>query len=132
MLFHNYLPLEKGVPLHLNTWIPFTQGCFVPSMVEIGPLVLKRRFLKFVNVFSLYCNYLPLEEGKVLQLKNLESHSPKDTLCQVLLKLVKWFWRRRRRKCEKFTTTTTKTDNKQIVMKKAHLSLWLRWANKTY
>ena len=25
------------------TWIPFTQGCFVPSLVEIGPVVLEKK-----------------------------------------------------------------------------------------
>ena len=41
LLFHNYLPLEKGCdPSFEQTWIPFTQGCFVPSLVEIGPVVL--------------------------------------------------------------------------------------------
>ena len=36
-LFRNYLPLEKGgAPLFEQTWIPFTQGCFMPILVEIG------------------------------------------------------------------------------------------------
>ena len=26
-----------------HTWIPFTQGCIVPSLVEIGPVVLEKR-----------------------------------------------------------------------------------------
>ena len=30
-----------------RTWIPFTQGCFVLSLVEIGPLVLEKKILKF-------------------------------------------------------------------------------------
>ena len=39
LLFHNYLPFEKGVALKfiLKTWISFIQGCFVPSLVEVGP-----------------------------------------------------------------------------------------------
>ena len=52
-------------------------------------------FLYFVNVFSLFCNYLPLEKGRVLHLNKLESPSPKDALCQVWLKMAQWFWRRR-------------------------------------
>ena len=37
-----YLPLEKGGALHLNKIeSPFTQDCFVPSMVDIGPVVLE-------------------------------------------------------------------------------------------
>ena len=56
----------------------------------------RRRFSNFVNVFSLFRNYLPLEKGGALHLKKLESPSPKDALCQVWLKLAQWFWRRRR------------------------------------
>ena len=46
-----------------------------------------RRFLNFVNVFSLFHNYLPLEKGGALHLNTLESPSAKDALCQVWLKL---------------------------------------------
>ena len=65
-------------------------------------------FFNFVNVFSLFRNYLPLEKGRALHLNKLEFPLPKDALCQVWLKLAQWFWRRRW-KCEKFTTTTTTT-----------------------
>ena len=38
-------PLGKGRgPSFEQTWIPFTQGCFVPNLVENGPVVLKRGF----------------------------------------------------------------------------------------
>ena len=56
---------------------------------------LRRRFLKFVNVFSLFRYYLPLEKGVALHLNKLESPSPKDALSQVWLKLAQWFLRRR-------------------------------------
>ena len=51
-----------------------------------------------------------------------------------LVNLVQWFWRRRC-KYEKFTTTTMTTmtttmDKGQILIRKAHLSLRLRWAKK--
>ena len=52
-------------------------------------------FLNFVNVFSLYSNYLPLRKGGALHLNKLEFSTPKDALCQVSLKLAQWFWRRR-------------------------------------
>ena len=26
-----------------KTWIPFTEGCIVPSLVEIGPVVLEKK-----------------------------------------------------------------------------------------
>ena len=48
----NYLPLAKGrAPLFEQTWIPFTQGCFVPSLVEIGPVVLEKK-MKMWKVYD--------------------------------------------------------------------------------
>ena len=75
-----------------------------------------------------FTNYLPLERGCALHLKKFKSPLPK-----VWLKLAQWFWRRR--KCEQFTMptkppTTMTTGNGQIVIRKAHLSLWLRRAYK--
>ena len=75
-----------------QTWIPFTQGCFVPCWVEIGQVVLEKIF-KFRQCISLYHNYVPLEKGGALN--KLESPLPKDALCQVWLKLAQWFWRKR-------------------------------------
>ena len=47
LLFRNYISLEKGVTLYLNNLrSPFTEGCFVPSLVEIGQVVLENGFLK--------------------------------------------------------------------------------------
>ena len=58
------------------------------SLVEIGPVVLEKKiFINFVNVFSIFRNYLPLEKGEALHLNKHESPSPKDVLCQVWLKL---------------------------------------------
>ena len=43
--------LEKGHgPSFEQTWIPSTQGCFVPSFVEIGPVVLEKK-LKMWKVY---------------------------------------------------------------------------------
>ena len=68
----------------------------MPSLVEIGPVVLENKiFFNFVNLFLLFLNYLPLEKGGALYLNKLDSSSPKDALCQVWLKLAQWFRRRR-------------------------------------
>ena len=32
-----------------QNWIPFTQGCFVPSLIEIGPVVLEKKLFKFLQ-----------------------------------------------------------------------------------
>ena len=43
----------------------------MPSLVEIDPVVLEKIF-NFVNVFSLFRNYLPLEKGGALHLNKLD------------------------------------------------------------
>ena len=50
-------------------------------------------FLTFVNVFSLFLNYIPLEKGGSLHLNKLEFPSSKDDLCQVWLKFAQWFFK---------------------------------------
>ena len=41
--FCNYLPLGKGTARHLKKKLnPLKQGCFAPSLVEIGPVVLEK------------------------------------------------------------------------------------------
>ena len=58
------------------------------KFAKIGPVFLEKKiFLNFVQVFSLFRNYPPLEKGRALDLNKLESPSPKDALCQVWLKL---------------------------------------------
>ena len=94
-LFHNYLPLEKGGALHLNKFeSPLSKDALCQVWLKLAQWFLSRRILNFVNVFSLFCNYLPLKKSRVLYLNKLESPSPKDALCQVWLKLAQWFWRR--------------------------------------
>ena len=44
-----------------QTWIPITQGYFVPSLVEIGPVVLKKKIFKFPKCnFAISFFYLTL------------------------------------------------------------------------
>jgi hypothetical protein len=43
LLFCDYLPLEKGNPLHLNNRDSLPQGWFVSSLVKIGLVVLEKK-----------------------------------------------------------------------------------------
>ena len=88
-------PWKRAGISYEQTRIPFTQWYFVPSLVEISSVVLEKKIFTFVNVFSLFLNDLTLEKGGALHLKKLESPLPKDALCQVWLKLARWFWRRK-------------------------------------
>ena len=82
LLFENWMVLR----LQKKTWIPFTQGNFVPSLFEIGTVILEKNFR--------FRYYLSLEKGMSLYLNKLESSSPENVLCQVWLKLAQLFWRR--------------------------------------
>ena len=77
-----------------ETLIPFIQGSFLPSLVEIGSVVLEKKIFKFHHVFSLSHNYFPLEKVEAFHLNKLESPLPMDVLCQVLSKFAQWFWRK--------------------------------------
>ena len=53
MQFDNYLPLERGRGSSFEqTWIPFTQGCFEPSLVEIDPVVQEKN----MKLWKVYAN----------------------------------------------------------------------------
>ena len=80
--------LEKGRGLLLEqNWIPFTQGFFVPHLIEICPVVLMRRFLNFVNVFLLFRNYLPWEKMGPFLWINLNS-----LYLRILCAKIGWNW----------------------------------------
>ena len=88
LLFGNYLPLEKGGALHLNKLeSPSPKDALCQVWLKMAQWFWRRRFFNFVNVFSLFRNYLPLEKGGALHLNKLESPLPKDALNQVWLKL---------------------------------------------
>ena len=94
-LFRNYLPLEKGGALHLNKCESLSPKDALCQVCLKLALWFLRRFLKFVNVFSLFRNYLPLKKSMALHLTKFEFSFTKDAWCQVCLKLAQWFWRRR-------------------------------------
>ena len=106
--------------------ISFSQGWFVPSLVEIGLLILEKKFFKFGNVFLLFCYYLPFEEGITLFLKtNFNPLYPRIRCAKF-----DWNWlsgsREEDKKCERFTITTTTSSttnhNEQVSAEK------LTWA----
>ena len=43
LYFVIFSPDKRRGPSFERTWIPFTQGCYVPGLVEIDPMVLERK-----------------------------------------------------------------------------------------
>ena len=104
---HNFMRIE--CILFDQTWIPFTQGCFVQSLIETGPVAPKKRIFK---ISSMYFRYVGKGHGPSFQL--IWIPLLKEALFQVWLKLDQWF-RRTDQKCEKLTTTTTTTIPSQFL-----------------
>ena len=68
-LFRNYLPLEMGRALHLiKLEFPSLKDVLCQVWLKLAQWFWRKRFFNFVNVFSLFHNYLPLERGGVLQM----------------------------------------------------------------
>ena len=89
-------PRKKGGTLHLNEHeSPSSKDALWQVWLKLAQWFLRRRFLYFVNMFPLFFDYLPSEEGRDPSFKKPESPSPKDALCHVWLKLAQWFLRRR-------------------------------------
>ena len=54
-----------------QTWIPFTQRCFVSSLVEIGPVVLEKKIFKFFMYFCYFVFISPWKRAWLFILTNL-------------------------------------------------------------
>ena len=66
LLFRNYLPLEEGGALHLNKLeFPSPKDALCQVWLKLAHLVQEKKiFFYFVNVFSLFGNYLPFGKGR--------------------------------------------------------------------
>ena len=80
----------KRAWLFFWTFLNFLWGCFVAILVEICILVLEKMIFNCTfAIISPWKRMLPFIW------KKLDFPSPKDALCQLLLKLALWFWRKR-------------------------------------
>ena len=69
----------------VQNWIPSPKDALCQVWLKLAQW--RRRFFNFLNVFSLFRNYLPLEKGGALYLNKFESPSPKDALCHFLVEI---------------------------------------------
>ena len=95
-------PFIYNIYQFYNIWVSFSQECFVPSLFNIGSLVLDKKIFKFYQYIFAICNYLPFEEGVALRLLK----STYTMMLCAMLNVAQWFWRRRW-KYEKLTDRQT-------------------------
>ena len=111
----SYFPFGNGMALQLNNLkIPLTQGCFVPSLLELSQWIW-RRFLYVICIFLSLPAYPP-GKGHGPSFEFPLPIIPRDVLLQVWMKLTLWFWRRWNWKVYKHT------DDGQAI-RKVHLNL---------
>ena len=79
MYFYFFVsPLGKGRgPLFEQLEFPLSKDALCKVWLKLVRWFWGRRLLKFINVFSLFSNYLPFEKGVALHLKKLEFAAPK-------------------------------------------------------
>ena len=56
-------------------------------------MVLEKKILNVVNVFSLCVYYIPLTKAMAIHWNKLESSSSRNDVCQARWNLTRWFWR---------------------------------------
>ena len=103
----------------------------MPSLVEIGPVVLEKKIFKRCQFIFINSQLSPLWEGRGI-LFELESPSPKDTLCQFWLNKPSGSGEEdenvKSLQTDRQTDGRTdgQTDDGRQVIRKAHLSFQLR------
>ena len=74
-LFRNHLPLERGGTLHLNNLIyPWPKDDLCLVWLKLAQWFWRKRFVKIVNAFSHFPNYLPLVKGRSLSFEQTLIH----------------------------------------------------------
>ena len=120
-----FSPVGKGRGHSFEeTWIPFTQGYFVQSLEKLAQWFWRKEFFNFINVFSLFHNYLPWKKVGSFIWKNLNLLHPR-----MLCAKFGWNWLSRSGEEDENVKSLQKDGqtNRQTI-RKAHLSFQLRWA----
>ena len=89
-------PWKRVGPSFVWNWIPFSQGGFVPSLIEVGLVVLENKIFKYrQSILAIWLSSPPPGKRRGLLFeKKIESPLPKKALCQVWFRMAQWFLRR--------------------------------------
>ena len=118
--------LGKGCgPSFEQSWISFSQECFVLSLVEICSVGLEKKILK-VFIFNAFRYFITISSWK--RVCTFIFPSPKDALCQVCWNWPSGFW------AEDENVKCLQTDGEQdrritdTAIRNTYLNFQLRWA----
>ena len=122
-------PLRKGLgPSFEQTWIPFTKGCFVLSLVEIGLVVLEKKIFK---IFSIYFGYFfiisPWKRTGPFIWTNLNPFA-QGYIVPSFVEIGPVVLEKKSKIGKVYRRTDRQTDDGRKAIRKAHLRFQLRWA----
>ena len=108
-------PLERVGPSFEQTWIPYAQGCIVPSLVEIGPVVPEKKIFKISQCISLFRYHLLLGIGRGLSFEQTWINFTHWCFVPSLVEIGPVVLEKK--------SLRQHDDDGQILIRKAHLSL---------
>ena len=121
-------PLWEGCgPSFEQNWFPFTQECFVPSFVEVGSGVLEKKILQsFQRIFTI-SQLSPLWEGLDPSFEQTWIPFTQGYFVPGLVEIGQMVREKKMKMWKVCRQTDEQTDRRQVI-RKAHLSFQLRWA----
>ena len=91
----NLSPFGEGRgPSPEQTWIPSTQGFFVPSLVESGTVVLEKKIFKYFDYNLTFLLLSSLVKGHGPSFEQTWIPSTQGCFVPSLVEIVQGFWRR--------------------------------------
>ena len=111
-----------------QTWIPFTQGCTVEGLVEIGPVVLEKKIFNF-------CQYILFGKGQSSSFEQTWIPFIKECFLPSFVEIDPVVLEKKMKMWIVYNNNTNDDDNdnddgQKKRIGKAHLILGLRWAKK--
>ena len=85
---------ERHVLSFEQIWNPLPPRILVAKSGWNCPSDSEEEYFKISSMFFRYFVIISLRNGRGIYFKKLESPSRKNALCQILMKLAQWFWRR--------------------------------------
>ena len=78
--------------LFVNPWVPFTQECFVPNLVIVGPVheVLEKKIFKFCQGVLLHRDYLSSWKERDLLFEQNWIHFTQGCFIPSLVEIRNW------------------------------------------
>ena len=110
-------------------WI-LTQGCFVPSLVEIGSVVLEKKIFKFCQCIFAISLLSPLGKGQGPSFEQIWIPLTQGCFVPRLVEIDPVVQEKMNnvKSLQTDGQTEGQTDDGRQVIRKAHLSFQLRWA----